>query len=177
MSARRSSATHHPPATDPPWGSVVFAVGLEVPTSGSALCALATDFDRYEQAEPRLRSGRWLDPSAPREGAQAEIVGEIPFTVPAVRRVIGHPRGIATLEQFAPPERLAYTLSTPRAHGCLIASFNDTADGCFVDVRGWIVPRHRLGQLALAPLAAVLGPLANQAVRRGLLRAATALGD
>lgn len=156
-------------------GAVAFSTEVDVPVAGDALFALATDLERYTAAEPRLKQARWLDDDAPRVGSRAAIVGEIPFTVPVVRQVVGDPRGTAVLEEFVPPERLTYRLDTGRAQGRMSVAFRDTPDGCVVSVRGWIVPRNVLGRLALAPLAAVLRPLADQAVQRGVLRAAAAL--
>ncbi len=139
-----------------------------------ALCALATDLPRYVEAEPRLRRARWLDPGEVRQGMRAEVVGDIPFTLPLIRRVIGPPSGIATLEQYAPPGRFTYRLETDRAIGRLEASFADTAAGCVVEARGWIVPRQRLARLVLAPLGPLLREMADQAVARGLRRAVAA---
>jgi hypothetical protein len=144
---------------------------LDVGAKGGDLCSLATDFDAYVDVEPRLESARWLDPLAPRAGSRAEVVGDIPFSVPAVSRFVGRPRGVATLERFSPPDGFAYRLETPRASGLLVAEFTATADGCHADVRGWILPKSRAGRIVLAPLAPLLHRLASDAVRRGVLRA------
>ncbi len=158
-----------------PFGALTFATELDAPTSADALCALAVDFRRYESIEPRLTSARWLDDPPPRAGSRAEVLADIPFTIGAVKRAIGRPHGIATLWEFAPPGRLAYSLETPRAVGCMVAEFSQTKTGCDVRVRGWILPLRVPIQVALAPLTSILEPLASQAVRRGILRAANGL--
>jgi len=158
-----------------PLGAVIFATEVAVPVSRDELCALATDLPRYAAVEPRLQEARWLDASAPRAGSSAAVVGEIPFKVSIVRRVIGHPRGTAVLDEYTPPRRLVYSLDTERASGRMEIAFRDAPDGCVVAVDGWILPRSALGQLALAPVATALRPLASQAVRRGVLRAAAAV--
>lgn len=162
-------------AMSPPHAALVFDVVVETDVTGAALCALAIDLERYAEVEPRLRSAHWIGDGVPRPGAFAAVVGDIPFSVPIVERAVGHPHGIATLEQFAPPWQLAYRLETPRAVGHLTARFSDHEGGCTVAVDGWIVPRRRFAHVALAPLALVLRQLANEAIARGVLRAAAAV--
>jgi hypothetical protein len=159
----------------PPRGSLVFDVAVDTRASGSALSALAVDLDRYTLVEPRLTHAQWLADGMPQAGARAEVVGDIPFSVALVERVIGHPRGIATLEAFEPPGWLAYRLETARAIGHLTARFTDSTDGCVVAVNGWIVPRQRFVHLALAPIAPLLRQLVDDAVTRGVMRAAAAV--
>ncbi len=156
-----------------PLGTVVFRVEIETAASGAALCALGTDLSRYTDIEPRIRAARWLDATAPRPrpGAQAEVVGDIPFSFPVFERLVGQPRGTATLEEFEPPRRLAYRLDTPHAVGRLSATFTDNDAGCRASIEGWIIPRRR-GRIALAPLTPALAELVEHAVRRAFARAA-----
>jgi hypothetical protein len=156
-------------------GIVRFSVTLDTPVGGAELCALATDLPRYADIEPRLSRAEWLTTGAPQPGSRAVVVGDIPFAVAAIRSVIGHPRGVATLEEFDPPRHLLYSLSTPRAIGALRASFSETAGKCIAVVDGWIMPRRRLGRLALTPLTGLLRELADESVRRGLCRAIAAV--
>jgi hypothetical protein len=161
---------HDRPAAPLPRGSITFAATVATSVGGAALCALATDLPRYVEVEPRLHSARWLGGEAPRPGARAEVAAEIPFTLAGFQRVVGPPRGIATLEEFAPPGRLVYRLDTPEAVGRLAATFSDE----HAAVEGWIVPRGRAGRLALAPVSGLAGEILGRAVRRALVRATAA---
>jgi len=162
---------------DLPSGAVVFATQVAVAASGRSLCALATDPPRYATVEPRLREARWLDADAPAVGSRVAVVGDIPFSIPIVRLAVGHPRGVAVLEELDLPRLLSYSLETDRASGRMTARFHDRPGGCLVEVRGWIVPHSRLGQVLLASLGGALRPLAEAAIRRGVSRAAAAARD
>jgi hypothetical protein len=157
-----------------PFGAITFATSANAPTTGHELCALAVDLHRCQLVEPRLKIARWLDDPPPMPGSRAEIAAQIRFSTPIVRRVVGQLQGIATLDEFEPPHRLAYGLATARGVGRIDVLFSEAASGCLVQVDGWILPRSAIAMMALMPLTGMLERLAGQAVNRGILRAAVA---
>jgi hypothetical protein len=159
---------------EPGGAAIGFAAVVRVGVPGDELCALALDLPRYARAEPRLRSADWIDGGPAGVGATAEVVGDIPFSLPLFEALIGQPRGIARLEELDPGSSLAYSLETPRARGYLRADFTEDRGGTLVDVRGWICPRSRAGRRSLRPLAQMLSPVVSGMVGRAVVRAASA---
>lgn len=144
-----------------------------VSASGHELCDLATDFDRYAIAEPRLTSGSWIHAGPPFAGAKADVVAEIPFRLPIVRTWFGTPTGRTTLLKYDPPNGLVYSLDAKHATGLLEAEFTRHDEGWSAHVSGWILPRRTMARLALLPVTGPLSQATNAAVLRGLLRAAS----
>lgn len=159
---------------DAPVGSVAFELSVPTNSSTQALLELGLDVERYATIEPVLHSARWLD--APRTaGARAEVEGAVPFSLPIVERLIGHPVGIARLEQYEPAGSLTYTLVTARAVGFLHVAVLDAGASTHVAITGWFAPRSWPARLALAPLAPLLATLATRAARTVVMRADAAL--
>lgn len=139
-----------------------------------ALATLPFDFERYVEVEPRLRSAQWLTPGGPGVGKRAEVVVDIPFTVPLVRRVFASADVIATVTEWEPPQRSAITFESHRFTGHAQVRLLSLRDGCRVDVDGRVRPRARLAQVALRPLGPLVERLATRAIERGVGRAAAA---
>lgn len=158
-------------------GSIAFACAVRVRVSGAALCALATDLPAYVRAEPRLRAAEWVAGRGQAVGASARIVADLPFSAAIVERIVGPPRGTATLEELVPGASLAYSLETGKARGYLRAEFEDVGGGTVVRAAGWVCPRSAAGRLSLRPATPVLGHLLGRAVARAVVRAAAALGS
>jgi hypothetical protein len=140
------------------------------------LARLPFDFERYVEIEPRLRSARWLTPGGPQVGARAEIVAEIPFTLPLLHRVFGAPEVIATVAEWAPPGRTAAWFEGRRFTGEAGISLSECIGGSDVTIEGHVEARALLGRLALRPLRPLVERLAARAIERGVHRAAAAVG-
>jgi hypothetical protein len=155
--------------------AIPFSTVVAVDADADALCRLAVDLERYTAVEPTLAHAAWLEGGPPRSGSRALVEGEIPFSVPLVRRVVGPPHGTATLERFEPPRVVEYSLSTRRADGVLTARFEQRDDATVVRAAGWIDPHSASARRLLRGLRGPLGQLAANAIRRGVLRAAAGL--
>lgn len=162
---------------DPGGAAIVFAAVVRVGVPGGELCALALDLPRYARVEPRLRSAEWIDGGPAAVGADAEVVGDIPFSFPLFEALIGQPRGVARLEELDLGSSLAYSLETPRARGYLRAEFAEDRGETVVEVRGWICPRSRAGRRSVGPLAPMLNPVVSGMVGRAVVRAAAAVAE
>lgn len=135
-----------------------------------ALLATVAEPQRYVASEPRLVSARWLDPGGPRRGARGEVVTDMPFTVPLVRRLIGSPRGTVTVTEWAPPHRCACRFASATLEGELAVAIQARDGALVLDFDGVVTPRSRLAMLMLRPLRRQLERLASRSVRRGMDR-------
>lgn len=126
--------------------------------------------DGYVASEPRLVSARWLDSGAPQVGAQGEVVTDMPFTVPLVRRLIRNPRGIVTVTEWSPPRRCACRFEGSGLEGAVTLDMLDEGARRRIDVNGVIAPTSGLAGMLLRPLHPQLERLAARSVRRGMGR-------
>lgn len=143
--------------------------------SPRSLADLPFDFVRYVQVEPRLRSAQWLTGDGPQAGAQAEVVAEIPYTVPLVRSLLGTPRALVTVIDWSPPDHASITFDGHRFEGWADINLDERDRGCVVRIHGVVRARSRLASLLLRPLEPQLGRLATRAIARGVLRASESL--
>jgi hypothetical protein len=143
--------------------------------SATALAQVPFDFDRYVATEPRLRSARWLVGTGPAVGSEAELVAEIPFTVPVARVVFGAPEAVVTITEWVPPAKASVRFRADRFHGWATITMEDLARGCLVAVEGEVLLRSRLAARLLRPFEARLERLASRAIARGVHRAAQSI--
>lgn len=151
------------------------AVAVDVPAA--RLATLPYDFEHYVEVEPRLRSARWLTPGGPRVGARAEVIAEIPYTLPVLGRLFGPAEAIATVTEWSPPDRTAVRFEGRRFTGEAGVTLRERQNGSEVQIEGGVRPRARLARAALRTLSPVVERLATRAIRRGVHRAAAAVED
>jgi polyketide cyclase/dehydrase/lipid transport protein len=139
------------------------------------LAALPLDFERYVAAEPRLTSARWITQNGPEVGARAEVVADIPFTVQAVRRLIGRQCVTATLIDWRPGHSLAADFEGASIRGWTHVEVEQAGEVSVVRVDGAVEPKRAPVRVALRPLHPALAFLATRAIERGVARAAAAV--
>jgi hypothetical protein len=144
---------------------------VAAPVSAEELARLPFDFERYVAAEPRLRSARWLHGDDPGVGAEAEVLAEIPFTVPLVGRLLGAPEAHVTVTAWDPPRASGVDFSGRHFTGNATVTLTAVTGGCVVEIDGTITARSRAAAALLRPLTPLLEHRATQALERGVTRA------
>lgn len=145
---------------------------LTTPAPADRLANLPFDLPQYVAVEKRLRSARWLTAGGPGVGAQAELVAEIPYTVSLVGILIGAPEVVATITEWSPPQRIAFTFDGRRFEGWAAVELDPVAGGSHVRIKGMVTAKAALAQIALRAIQPQLERLATSALERGVRRAA-----
>jgi hypothetical protein len=148
-------------------------VPLTVP--GDELFALADDLPRLVSLERHLAEARWVTPGAARAGSAAEIVAEVPFTVPLVRRLLGRTHGTVRVIKWDAPVALVAVFSGPKLEGRVDVRVEDRGDRAIAIVRGQLEPRQRWAAPLLRPLHPLLEALIGRSIQRGARRVQAAL--
>lgn len=123
----------------------------------------------YVAEEPRILSARWIE-DGPGLGARGEVVADIPFTVPLVRRLFGRCRGTLLLTSWAPPQRCAGSFSGGSFDGGGSVEVRDLGNARVVDVDVAFTPASKVVTLVLTPVRERLERLAANSISRGFAR-------
>ena len=152
-----------------------FHAEVELKVPGDDIFALADDLPRLVSIETHLAEARWVTPGLTRAGSTAEIVAEIPFTVPLVRRLLGRTHGTVRVIEWDAPAALVAAYAGPTLEARVDVRVEDRGDGDIAIVRGQLEPRQRWAATLLRPLHPLLEVLVVRSIHRGARRLQAAL--
>jgi hypothetical protein len=154
---------------------IPFGSELCLGVSVDELLGLVADPSSYVEVEPRLVRARWVTPGAISVGSMAELVLDIPFTLPAVRRAFGLISGLMTVTDWEPPRLLSAQFES-RAVAVRAEVHIEQVGGVEVaSFRGELVPHQRVPAMISRPFRPLLAMLMNRSMERGLRRAEAGL--
>jgi hypothetical protein len=175
-SSRASSprcAAHRAYGTNPV-GELAVDLKVSISIRREALLRLADNLDYYVRLEPRLRSAVWVYGDSPKNGAEAEIVADVPRSLAYLHALIGDPRAQIRITEWCPPSRVQVRINLSKFYAWGDITLMETSRGCIVHIRGAVKPRSRLVGSLLAPIKPQLELVAETAAARGVCRAAAA---